>query len=149
MYVELVKDALVAPGYAAELAGISYAISFSTNGIDIGVSGYNEKLLSVLVMVMEHLRDLKITRDRFDIVMEKVRISLNPKGRHKLIDPLSQVKRMYDNAYLRQTSEMVDLFLSNCTEEKLYTSPEKRKELECALFPIWVDEFSQFLSHRH
>jgi insulysin len=72
LYIELVEDALTGPGYAAELAGISYGLSSSMDGITAWVSGYNDKLLGVLTMVLECLRNLTITQDRFEIVMEKV-----------------------------------------------------------------------------
>jgi hypothetical protein len=45
------------------------------------------------------------------------------------------VKRSYDNAYLKQTSDMVEIFLWDCIKEKLFTAPEKRKELDCTSDP--------------
>jgi len=45
------------------------------------------------------------------------------------------MKRAYDNAYLRQTSDMVEIFLWDCVMEKLFTAPEKRKELDCTSDP--------------
>jgi insulysin len=128
LYIDLVEDALIGPGYAAELAGISYGLSLSMDGITVRVSGYNDKLLSVLTMVLERLRSLKITQDRFEIVMEKV-YNLSQIKSYFNVD--LQLKRSYDNAYIRQTSEMVGLFLRDCLKDKLFTAPEKRKELDC------------------
>ncbi|KAG8795268.1 Insulinase (Peptidase M16) [Serendipita sp. 399] len=72
VYTRLVMDALIAIGYNANLAGLGYDVSSSLDGVFITVSGYNDKLLVALDMVLQQVQDLQIRDDRFDIEMEKV-----------------------------------------------------------------------------
>lgn len=104
-------DRLQAPGYAADLAGITYDISCSLEDILVKVSGYSDRLEDVLYMILREILDLKIEKDRFEVVIEKI-------------------KRAYDNAYIRQSGEMSDLFLGQALGEKLFPAPDRRRELE-------------------
>ena len=72
MFCELVKDALVEYSYDAELAGLYYELGSSSVGLDIDVSGYNDKLSVLLEKVLVSMRDLKVDPDRFKIVKERV-----------------------------------------------------------------------------
>jgi len=72
MFCELVKDALVEYSYGAEIAGLYYELGASSVGLDIDVSGYNDKLIVLLEKVLVSMRDLKVEPDRFKIVKERV-----------------------------------------------------------------------------
>lgn len=72
MFCELVKDALVEYSYDAEIAGLYYGLGSSSVGLDIDVSGYNDKLIVLLEKVLVSMRDLKVKPDRFKIVKERV-----------------------------------------------------------------------------
>ena len=72
MFCELVKDVLVEYAYDAEIAGLYYGLSNSTVGLDIQVSGYDEKLIVLLEKVLVSMRDLQVDPDRFRIVKERV-----------------------------------------------------------------------------
>ena len=72
MFCELVKDALVEYSYDAEIAGLYYGLDSSSIGLDVEVSGYNDKLIVLLEKVLVSMRDLMVEPDRFKIVKERV-----------------------------------------------------------------------------
>ncbi|MCJ1246816.1 Insulinase (Peptidase M16) [Trapelia coarctata] len=72
LYCELVKDALVEYSYDAELAGLEYSLSNSSLGLDIDISGYNDKMPVLLEKVLVSMRDLEVKPDRFKIVKERL-----------------------------------------------------------------------------
>lgn len=72
LYCELVKDALVEYSYDAEIAGLEYSLSNSSIGLDIDISGYNDKMPVLLEKVLVSMRDLEVKPDRFKIVKERL-----------------------------------------------------------------------------
>jgi len=72
LYCELVKDALVEYSYDAEIAGLEYSLSNSSLGLDIDISGYNDKMPVLLEKVLVSMRDLEVKPDRFRIVKERL-----------------------------------------------------------------------------
>jgi insulysin len=72
LYTDIVRDALEEYSYDAELAGLDYSISSHSSGIEIAVSGYNDKLPVLLEKVLVTMRDLEIKPERFDIIKERL-----------------------------------------------------------------------------
>ena len=72
LYCELVKDALNEYSYDAEIAGLEYNLSHSIFGLDVDISGYNDKMPVLLEKVLLNMRDLEIKPDRFKIVKERL-----------------------------------------------------------------------------
>ena len=72
LYCELVKDALNEYSYDAEIAGLEYNLSHSTVGLDIDISGYNDKMPLLLEKLLINMRDLEVKPDRFKIVKERL-----------------------------------------------------------------------------
>ncbi|KAK5694709.1 metalloprotease [Elasticomyces elasticus] len=72
MYKALVEDSLIEYAYDAELAGLDYSMSLSNNGIDVTVSGYNDKMPVLLEKVLVTMRDLEVKQERFDVIKERV-----------------------------------------------------------------------------
>lgn len=72
MYKELVGDSLNEYSYNAEIAGLHYALSPHASGLDIQVSGYNDKMSVLLEKVLLGMRNLEIKEDRFEIVKESL-----------------------------------------------------------------------------
>lgn len=72
MVVELVKDSLEEYSYNAEIAGLEYDITRRANGIEVDLSGYNDRMPTLLEKVLTSVRDLTIKQDRFDIILERV-----------------------------------------------------------------------------
>ena len=72
MYCELVKDALEEYSYDAEIAGLEYTLGSHQLGIDIDLTGYNDKMSVLLEKVLVNMRDLKVKPERFNIVKERL-----------------------------------------------------------------------------
>lgn len=72
LYCELVKDALVEYSYDAEIAGLDYDCGVFSDGLDVQVSGYNDKMSVLLEKVLVSMRDLEVKPDRFRIVKERI-----------------------------------------------------------------------------
>jgi len=72
LYCSLVNDALVEYSYDAELAGLDYSFRTHSFGLDIAVSGYNDKLHVLLDKVLTTARTLEIKPDRFKIIKENL-----------------------------------------------------------------------------
>lgn len=72
LYTDVVRDALEEYSYDAELAGLEYAVHSHSMGMEIAVSGYNDKLPVLLEKVLITMRDLEIKPDRFEIIKERL-----------------------------------------------------------------------------
>ncbi|KAJ5575534.1 hypothetical protein N7535_002460 [Penicillium sp. DV-2018c] len=72
LYTELVRDSLDEYSYDAELAGLGYHLSATSTGLDISVSGYNDKMSVLLDKVLHTMRGLVINQDRFNIIKERL-----------------------------------------------------------------------------
>ena len=72
LYHGLVQDALVEYSYAAEIAGLEYSLLSHSLGLDVTVSGYNDKMAVLLEKVLTIMRDLDVRDDRFRIVRERL-----------------------------------------------------------------------------
>lgn len=68
MYKELVNDSLNEYSYNAKIAGLRYALYPHASGLDIQVSGYNDKTSILLENVLLGTRNPEIKEDRFEIV---------------------------------------------------------------------------------
>jgi insulysin len=72
LYCELVKDALVEYSYDAEISGLDYGLGATLFGLDVDVSGYNDKMSVLLEKVLTSMRDLEVKPDRFQIIKERL-----------------------------------------------------------------------------
>lgn len=72
LYTDVVRDALEEYSYDAELAGLDYSIAAHSMGLEIAVSGYNDKLPVLLEKVLVTMRDLDVKPDRFEIIKERL-----------------------------------------------------------------------------
>ncbi|KAF2140293.1 uncharacterized protein K452DRAFT_230558 [Aplosporella prunicola CBS 121167] len=72
LYKDLIEDALVEYSYDAELAGLSYRVTNTSLGLDVSVSGYNDKMHVLLEKLVVTMRDLEVHDDRFNIVKERL-----------------------------------------------------------------------------
>ncbi|KAF2816319.1 LuxS/MPP-like metallohydrolase [Mytilinidion resinicola] len=72
LYRELVYDALVEYSYDAEISGLNYSVAAHAPGLDVSVSGYNDKMAVLLEKVLVSMRDLEVSEDRFNIIKERL-----------------------------------------------------------------------------
>lgn len=75
LYADLVRDALNEYMYAAELAGLNYNFAPATNGLYATMSGYNDKLSTLVQCVLEKVKTLSIDPHRLEVMREQVRRS--------------------------------------------------------------------------
>ncbi|KAG9246960.1 Metalloenzyme, LuxS/M16 peptidase-like protein [Calycina marina] len=77
LYSELVQDALEEYAYDAELAGLDYHVDSRSSGLEIAVSGYNDKLSVLLEKVLTTMRDIEVKPARFVIIKERTIRGMN------------------------------------------------------------------------
>ncbi|OJD16956.1 hypothetical protein AJ78_02938 [Emergomyces pasteurianus Ep9510] len=68
----LIRDDLQEYSYDAELGGLDYNLSASVFGIEMSVSGYNDKMAVLLEKVLHSMRDFKVKPDRFKVVKQRM-----------------------------------------------------------------------------
>ncbi|KAM0792238.1 hypothetical protein ACM66B_004933 [Microbotryomycetes sp. NB124-2] len=83
-FIELVKDALVEYSYDADLAGLSYQLDAQGDGILLTLDGYNDKLTVLGKVIVETIKNLKIQKDRFDLIQDQLRRAY---GNYRLEQP--------------------------------------------------------------
>ncbi|KAG0637204.1 Metalloenzyme, LuxS/M16 peptidase-like protein [Tuber brumale] len=72
LYCRLVKDALNEYAYDAEIAGLDYNLWAHSLGLDIEISGYNDKMPLLLEKLLLKMRDLEIAPDRFKVIKDRM-----------------------------------------------------------------------------
>ncbi|CUS07597.1 unnamed protein product [Tuber aestivum] len=72
LYCRLVKDAFNEYAYDAEIAGLDYNLWGHSLGLDVEISGYNDKMPVLLEKLLLKMRDLEITPDRFKVVKDRM-----------------------------------------------------------------------------
>ena len=77
LFCELVTDALNEYSYDADLAGLRYNLSPDIYGIQVSVSGYNDKLPVLLATVLEKVKTIKIDPGRFADIKQDVSVSFH------------------------------------------------------------------------
>nr|CAB3255240.1 insulin-degrading enzyme [Phallusia mammillata] len=70
MFTELFKDALNEYAYAAEIAGLKYKLENSVYGLQLHVTGYNDKQLVLLTKILHKMSTFEIDSKRFEIIKE-------------------------------------------------------------------------------
>lgn len=77
LFVELLCDSLTEYTYSAELAGLKYNIKPTNYGLNIGLSGFSDKMDVLLKTLFERMASFKVDRQRFNILKESVSFSIN------------------------------------------------------------------------
>ena len=130
LYCELVKEALVEYSYDAELAGLDYNLSPLVFGLEVAISGYNDKMAVLVHKVLSSMKDLKITQDRFDIMKERM-------------------ARAFRNANYQQPYYQVGGYTRFLTAEKVWINDQLAAELEHIELEDVATFFPQLLRQTH
>lgn len=72
LFVDLLLDSLTELLYSAELAGLKYNISGSSYGLNVGVSGFNDKIDRLLETLFDKMVSFTVNPERFNILKERV-----------------------------------------------------------------------------
>ncbi|KAI0634940.1 LuxS/MPP-like metallohydrolase [Trametes polyzona] len=108
--VDLVDDALAEITYDAALAGLSYSISCQICGLTASVGGYNDKIHTLLRIVLDKLRGLRAQPDRLHVIKENI-------------------QREYENFYMGQPSNLSEYYATWLFMPTIWTPAEKLTEL--------------------
>ncbi|KAJ3207690.1 Insulinase (Peptidase M16) [Clydaea vesicula] len=76
LYHKLLVDELNELSYFADIAGLKYDFTNTSDGMMLTVEGYNHKLGVLLQKVSEHLKNLEVKPERFNLIKEKLTRSL-------------------------------------------------------------------------
>ncbi|KAJ0360313.1 hypothetical protein COL26b_014108 [Colletotrichum chrysophilum] len=110
LFTDLVRDALEAYSYDAELAGLQYSVTLDARGLLLDLSGYNDKLAVLLEQVLIAMRDLEIKDQRFDIIKK-------------------DLSREYNDWELQQPYHQVSNYTAWLNSERDYVVEESLAEL--------------------
>ncbi|CAI2162512.1 19914_t:CDS:10 [Funneliformis geosporum] len=77
LYFDLFNDSFADEAYDALLAGINYKTYVTGDIIFVNVSGYNDKALKFLGLVLKRMRNFVINPNRFNILKERLMESYN------------------------------------------------------------------------
>ena len=130
IYCALVKDALEEYSYDAEIAGLEYSVSASSVGVEVELSGYNDKMSGLLEKVVTMMRDLEIDLARFKVIKE-------------------QSLRSYKNCFLQQPYYQVGEYTRYLHAENLWLNGELLSELECLTVEDVKGFFPKLLRQTH
>lgn len=120
LYATLVRDALSAPLYMANIAGLNYEIMVVHSGISIKLSGYNDKMRVLLEKVLTQMHDLTVDPNRFCIVKER---AIRDYKSAELQEPYRQIGiyRLYFTDKQTWTHEEIPAALPNITWDDVRT----------------------------
>ncbi|ORY83170.1 Metalloenzyme, LuxS/M16 peptidase-like protein [Protomyces lactucae-debilis] len=88
LFIELLKDSLNEFSYNADIAGLQYSIEPTVGGLNLGFSGYNDKMPVLAEKVIRRMRNLEVSEQRFIIEKERLQRDL---GNFELEAPYQQV----------------------------------------------------------
>lgn len=110
LFAELVSDSLNSYAYAASIAGLSYSVALSWDGLAISAQGYNHKLPILLKKVIEELKDFKVDAERFEVCRE-------------------QLQQEYKNSLFQAPYYQIGFYTSYLFSQATYLTEEKLEEL--------------------
>ncbi|CAO3650854.1 unnamed protein product [Cunninghamella echinulata] len=130
LFTDLLKDSLNEYAYDAEVAGLCYNIENQLEGMLLAMGGYNDKLSVLLEKVIRKMRDIEINEERFKLLKD-------------------QLRRSYKNFSLEPPYQHALYYLSYFTQDKMWTTAEKLKELDAITAEDLQTFYPTILSHLH
>lgn len=94
LYVELINDYLKDLEYDAQVASLHISFRKTNQGLDLSLSGYNEKMAILLKRYLEGIANFQPAEDRFKIYQDKLLQKLN---NHLYEVPYSQVSDVFNS----------------------------------------------------
>ncbi|CAF3683386.1 unnamed protein product [Rotaria sp. Silwood1] len=76
LYVELINDSLTEFVYPAQVGGLDYELYDCNDSIQLSISGFNHKIKELLNRIIDHMINIKVEVEQFEIIKEKVKQSL-------------------------------------------------------------------------
>lgn len=128
LFMDLLEDELLPFAYAAEIAGLDYAVTTSRDGIVINASGYNDKIHVLLEDILKTLKGIKLDEARFDVWKERN-------------------LRSYRNLGLNNPYTQIGTHANYLFNELTWTLDEKEQALTEVTFKDLVEFAPQILRH--
>lgn len=100
LLVDSINTNLNAWAYSARLAGLDYSIYPHLRGITVRVSGYNDKLHTLMNRILIQISAPEITKQRFGIARQNLIDSLQNKAKDR---PVAQTSEFVQTAVLEDT----------------------------------------------
>ncbi|EST05004.1 Peptidase M16, N-terminal [Kalmanozyma brasiliensis GHG001] len=122
MLTELILDSLVEYSYDASLAGLSYMLDSQDQSLALSLGGYNDKIPVLARSIVEKLATFQVDPRRFELVKDRV-------------------MRSYQNFAIEEPYRHATYYTTYLLQEKMWTPPEKLRELE----QLTVAEVQAFL----
>lgn len=136
LYVQLVNDSLKNLEYDASCANLRVSFVKISQGLDITLTGFNEKLTTLLARFLDGIKNFKLDKGRFDIFKDKTVQHLN----NLMYEvPYGQMYTIYNSL----TSE-----ISWSTREKLDVTKQLTfEQLQNFIPTIYQEMYSEVLVH--
>ncbi|KAJ7632954.1 Metalloenzyme, LuxS/M16 peptidase-like protein [Roridomyces roridus] len=130
LYSDVVIDALTEFTYDASLAMLEFHFIPHTNGLYVGMVGYNDKMSVFVKAVLEKIKGIRINPDRLAVMKE-------------------QAKRDLENFFLGQSYSLSDYYGRYILAQKQWTMEELLKELPSVMANDLQQHVSKLLSEAH
>lgn len=111
LYIELIRDSLKDLIYDANVANLSISFSKTNQGLDLAISGYNEKLLILLTHFLDGIKTFDPNPSRFNIFKDNLFRKLN--------------NHLYEVPYLQ-----IGSIFNTLIKEKFWSTTEKLETLK-------------------
>ncbi|KAI0690596.1 insulin-degrading enzyme [Cytidiella melzeri] len=122
VYANLVSDSLTEFAYDAELASLNYGFVATDLGLNITLTGYNDKLPVFAKTVFERAKSLVVTEERLRVIK-------------------ASLIREWGNFFMDQPSNLADSFMMDLLSEKRWPLQDMLKELDS----ITVEEVQSYI----
>ncbi|KAJ4374648.1 metalloprotease [Didymella sp. IMI 355093] len=130
IYVDMIEDSLNTYAYDADIAGLGYSVSESTQGLMVELNGFNDKISVLLEKVLLAVRDLDVKEERFDVAKERVR-------------------KAYKNFDYRDSHQQITAFSLMLMSERSWISSEMLEELPAVTAYDIQSYFPELLRQMH
>ena len=111
LYVQLINDSLKDLQYDASCANLHASLTKTNQGLDITVSGFNDKLIILLTRFLQGIKSFKPNSDRFQIFKDKT------------------IQHLQNSLYEVPYSQMSTLY-NSLINERTWTTTEKLSALD-------------------
>jgi insulysin len=98
IFTLLVEDALQEYVYDASLAGLGYSLSLNFSGMELTVTGYNDRMHILATAVLEQIANLSVDSDRFEKIRDQVERSYSNLEKEQPTD----TRRLSCHCFLKQ-----------------------------------------------
>ncbi|KAI8077795.1 Metalloenzyme, LuxS/M16 peptidase-like protein [Halteromyces radiatus] len=130
LYVCMLVDSLTEYTYNAEVAGLSYYLYTPSNGFLLEVSGYSDKLPLLLEKVVQRMKTLQFSPDRFAVMKD-------------LTD------RSYRNFYMDAPFQHAAYHMTYAVREQMWKCDDLSSELKDISMEEVESTYRHFISHLH